>query len=292
MTSPPSSPLRVALIGSGRVGTAVASLLATSGHEIVGVTSRTPESARRAGELLGTSVFSPDNPAEADLYLIGTPADAVGPTTTQLAAKIGLDGRVCVHFAGVTGIEPLEPARRKGAATCALHPVQACPDVESAIRNLPGSTWGVTCSEGSLEWTRDLIEKDLRGRVTVVAESDRPAWHAAAVMTSNGLAALLASSEHLLAGIDVSEPESVLGPLAQGTLDNALAGGGGAMTLTGPVVRGEVETVRTHIEGLRRLSEEHVATYRSVTRMILDAGQKAGRVDRSIYESMIEELEQ
>jgi predicted short-subunit dehydrogenase-like oxidoreductase (DUF2520 family) len=291
VTSLPQSPFRVALIGSGRVGTAVASLLATSGHEIVGVGSRTGESARRAGELLGTSVFSSDDPVDADIYLIGTPADVVGPSTTLLVSRIDVESRVVVHFAGVTGIEPLEPARRKGAATCALHPVQACSDVESAIRNLPGSTWGVTCSEGSLDWTRSLIEKDLQGRVTLVAESDRPAWHAAAVMTSNGLAALLASSEHLLDGIGVSEPEVVLGPLAQGTLDNALAGGGGAATLTGPIVRGEVGTVRTHIEGLRRLSEEHVATYRSVTRMILEAAQKAGRVDHSIYESMIEELE-
>jgi predicted short-subunit dehydrogenase-like oxidoreductase (DUF2520 family) len=291
LTSLPQAPLRIALIGSGRVGTAVASLLASAGHKIAGVASRSEATVDRAAEFLQAPKFSTEHPVDADVYLIGTPADVVLQSAELLASRIDLGGRVVVHFAGVSGIGPLEPARFKGAATCALHPVQACPDFEFAIRNLPGSTWGVTCSEGSLEWVQRLIEHDLQGRTRVVAEADRPAWHAAAVMTSNGLAALLASSELLLGAIEVDEPEKVLGPLARGTLTNASAGGGGAATLTGPVVRGEVETVRAHIEGLGQLSEEHVAAYMSITRMILDAARKAGRVDRAIYESMVEELE-
>jgi predicted short-subunit dehydrogenase-like oxidoreductase (DUF2520 family) len=291
LTSLPQAPFRVALIGSGRVGTAVASLLATSGHKIVGVASRTEESAHGAADFLRAPIFSSDDPVDADVFLIGTPVEAIGPIAKLLAAELDLDDRVVIHFAGVTGIEPLEPARLGGAATCALHPVQACPDVESAIQNLPGSTWGVTCSENSLEWARRLIEHDLRGSIRVVDEADRPAWHAAAVITSNGLAALLASSEQLLRGINVPEPEAVLGPLSRGTLENALSRGGGAATLTGPVVRGEIGTVRAHIDGLRQMSQEHVAAYLSVTRMILEAAEKAGRVDHATYEAIVEELE-
>jgi predicted short-subunit dehydrogenase-like oxidoreductase (DUF2520 family) len=111
-----------------------------------------------------------------------------------------------------------------------------------------------------------------------VAEDDRALWHAAAVMTSNGIAALLATGEAILARIGVDDPEAVLGPLAAGAVANARSGGGGGATLTGPVVRGEVATLRKHLEALGSDAPELVPAYRLVARTILAAAASAGRL--------------
>jgi predicted short-subunit dehydrogenase-like oxidoreductase (DUF2520 family) len=97
-------------------------------------------------------------------------------------------------------------------------------------------------------------------------------------MTSNGIAALLATAESILQKIGVADPEGVLGPLAAGAVANARAGGGGGATLTGPVVRGEVSTLRRHLEALEARAPELVPAYRLVARTILAAAARAGRL--------------
>lgn len=290
MSSLPSRPLDVALLGAGRVGTAVAALLSTKGMRITGVGSRTGRSAERAARFLGTSAFDLTDPVDADIFLIGTPMEAIEPVVAALAERVHLGDATVVHLAGAVGVEVLEPARRAGAAACALHPVQACPDVDAAMRNLPGSTWGVTTSRGAERWARDLVEL-LDGTPVEVAERDRPLWHAAAVVTSNGIAALLAAGERILEQIGVGEPELVLGPLARGTLENARVGGGGARTLTGPVVRAEMDVIRAHIASLA-VADDLAELYRSISLLIADAAVSIGRLDHSAAEELRRALEQ
>jgi predicted short-subunit dehydrogenase-like oxidoreductase (DUF2520 family) len=103
-------------------------------------------------------------------------------------------------------------------------------------------------------------------------------WHAASVITSNGIAALLSSSEALLGEIGVASPVDVVGPLAAGTVANARQGGGGGPTLTGPVVRGEVATVRRHLHAVARTAPSMVDAYVAVTRLILAAAVRSGRL--------------
>ena len=285
MSSLPLPPFDVALVGAGRVGTGVAALLVRAGQSIAGVASRSQASADRAAELLAAPTSRIGDLADADVYLIGTGVDAIEDVVRELATATDLKGRIVVHFAGAAGIQPLDPARDEGAHVCALHPVQACPDIDAAIRNLPGSTWGMTTSEGAETWATDFVAL-LGGRAVPVAENDRPAWHAAAVVTSNGIAALMASGEAILEGLGVTEPERVLGPLAAGTVTNARLGGGGAATLTGPVVRGEVDVVRTHVAALMH-QPRLAAVYRSVSRSIADVAAASGRLDPKLYDEII-----
>jgi predicted short-subunit dehydrogenase-like oxidoreductase (DUF2520 family) len=290
MASLPSPPFDVALIGAGSVGTGVAALLKRAGQRIVAVTSRSASSARRGAEILGAvAVDDPSDLPRADVYLIGTGAEAVRDVAASLADSRPLSGSVAIHFAGAVGIAPLEPARAGGAEVLALHPVQACPNVEAAIRNLPGSVWGATTSPDSEMWARGLIEM-LEGEAVRVAESDRVPWHAAAVVTSNGIAALAAGGESILRSIGVEHPERVLGPLAEGTLTNARLGGGGAATLTGPIVRGEVEVVEMHAKALNERPELG-DIYRSVSRLIAQVASASGRLDENGYRAVMDALE-
>ncbi|MDQ3646558.1 MAG: DUF2520 domain-containing protein [Actinomycetota bacterium] len=276
--APPTSPYKIVLVGAGAVGTAVAELLRRRGHEIVGVASRTTASADRAAALLGSAAIPIDSKVlgTADIVLIGAADVAIPEVANGLAARVR-PGAAAVHFAGAFGTALLAPLVDAGASALALHPVQACPDVELAIRRLPGSAWGVTTSPGAEEWATSLVREDLEGSPHVVGEEHRPLWHAAAVVTSNGLAALLASAEEMLHAIGVDDPGSVLAPLAIGTLSNTAETGGGS-ALTGPAVRGDLETVRRHLDALEGFPELRDA-YVVATKLILAAARRAGRTD-------------
>jgi predicted short-subunit dehydrogenase-like oxidoreductase (DUF2520 family) len=232
-------------------------------------------------------VASPLEIADADVWLIGTGLDAVPEASRSIPEA---DGRVVIHFAGAAGIAPLTEVNGRGAHACALHPVQACPDVPSAIARLPGSAWGVTCSPGADDWAGGLIADDLGGRPVGVSEADRPAWHAAAVITSNSIAALMAGAEQILADIGIERPDLVLGPLAIGTAVNAFEGGGGGSTLTGPVVRGETTTIQSHLAALKALAHSHVTTYKRASELVLEAALEHGRISADTARAMAEIL--
>ena len=290
MVSFPSPPFRVALFGAGRVGTAVAMHLLLGGHEIVGVASRTPGSAMNGARRLRTKVVSEGERVDANVFLIGAAGPAVGSVAQQLAATQTLADAVVCHFSGSDGTGILKDVVEAGASACAIHPVQACPDVDSAIERLPGSAWGVTTTQGVEEWTDRLIAFWLSGSPVRVAEEVRPVWHAAAVITSNGIAALMAAGEEILTDVGIADPHRILGPLAIGTAANAFEGGGGGATLTGPVVRGEVESVTAHLDALAAVSRSHADAYRATSRLVLEAAVRNGRVDAATAERIAVEL--
>ena len=286
MARPPTSPFTFALVGAGRVGTAVAALLRRAGHEPIAVASRSAESSARGAQLLGSPPVDIEDLPPADVVLLGIPDDAIEATAGKVAPRL-VEGAVVIHFAGSLGVDPLGPVLDVGARRAALHPVQACPDIETAIERIPGSGWGVTCDDGLAEWCIDLVEGDLGGHGFKVPDERRAVWHAAAVVVSNGIAGLLATGEALLASIGIGDPVAALGPLAAGTLENARAGGGGGMTLTGPAVRGERETIARHLEGIARCDKELLHPYRLATVLTIHAAVRAGRIEDERAQEMI-----
>ena len=273
---------RYALLGAGSVGTAVAELLQRAGHEPIGVASRSESSARAAARRLGTRALTLGSLGDADAILVGTPATAFAALAAELSGIVTPE-TVLWHLSGAYGTAPLASS---GARVAALHPVQACPTTDLAVRRLPGSAWGVTCTQGLRDWAHDVV-RSLEGTPVDVAEEDRAVWHAASVITSNGAAALMASGERILQSIGIDDPYRVLGPLAAGTIQNAIEAGGGAATLTGPVVRGEVDTVRLHLDSLDEGSRD---AYVNASRSILDTARRAERIDPATAERMDEVL--
>lgn len=281
---PLSSPLRVAVAGAGRVAVAVASLLQMRGHEIVGVWSRDPASADRAARRLRTAV-EPAIAAVAercDVLLIGVVDDAIADVARAIGGHV-LPETTVVHFAGALGTGVLEPSPSVRAA---LHPVQSVPDVDVGIERLPGSAWGVTVSPGRDAWAHDFVRDELLGVPVDVDERDRALWHAAAVMTSNGIAALMSMGAALLAGVGVADPQDVLGPLAAGTVANVRALGRAGDAFTGPVVRGDRATVERHLSELTARFPTLRDEYALIARAIVAGAARTARIDDATARSM------
>jgi predicted short-subunit dehydrogenase-like oxidoreductase (DUF2520 family) len=290
MPTPSRSALRIALIGPGRTGTAVSELLRRRGHSFVGVSSRHPDSAERGAAILKSSVFDHrTGMPSADVLLLGVTDGAISSVASEVAPFLQ-KGVVVIHFAGALGLAPLAEAKAAGAGVAALHPVQTFPDVETAIERLPGSAWGVTASDDLETWARDLVTDELDGHAVMVSEAARPLWHAAAATTSNGIAALVAIAESMLESLAIERPQSVLGPLAAGSVANARQKGG-AEALTGPVVRGDDATIAGHLEALATEAPHLVEDYERVARVIVGAALRAGRIEEEDAERMLGLLE-
>jgi predicted short-subunit dehydrogenase-like oxidoreductase (DUF2520 family) len=227
---------------------------------------------------LNAPVIDPETDVlDANVVLIAVPDMAIAEVGERIGSRLQ-SGAILCHFAGAFGID-VWPSVSDRHGLCALHPVQACPTTDLAIERLPGSAWGVTCSPGLGGWARDLVEGDLSGVAVEVAEHDRALWHAAAVTTANGLTALLASGEAMLRAIGIEQPMEVLGPLASGAVQNARDTRDSTSVLTGPAIRGDVATIRRHLDALSRQDPGLVHAYRLAARITIDAARRSGRID-------------
>ncbi|WP_333871454.1 Rossmann-like and DUF2520 domain-containing protein [Desulforamulus putei] len=256
-----------AIIGAGKVGSALGVLLKERGYLPVAVYSRTLSSARRLADQLQTRVVH--HPAEAagaaELVFITTTDREIGSTAALIARKGGCrPGQIIIHTSGALASDILAPVRQQGAWTVSVHPLQAFASLESAKENLPGSCFALEGDEQALDRVIELVN-DLRGRYFVIKPEDKPLYHAAAVVASNYLVSLihLSASIYQELGLDEEQAMDALFPLIQGTINN-IARSGPAGALTGPVARGDGATLRGHMKALRKMDWRTREAYRSL----------------------------
>ncbi len=269
----------VAVIGAGRVGTALGVLLARAGYRIVAVSGRAATAERAARSLPGTPVVSPAEAARsAEVVLVGVPDDRIAEVCSGLARE-GAFARGCsvVHLSGATGLDALTPARAAGATVLSIHPLQTFPDVDAAVDRIPGSGFAVTALGESGFALGERLATDVGGRPFRLADEMKPLYHAAAVFASNYLVTVTSVAEGLFAKAGIRDPLDLFLPLSQASLDNAAALGPAA-ALTGPAVRGDAGTVQRNLEALAEAAPEAVPAYVELAAVALSLGGRAGRL--------------
>jgi predicted short-subunit dehydrogenase-like oxidoreductase (DUF2520 family) len=277
-----SHPLRVGVIGAGRVGAVLAAALRTAGHEIVSVAGESDASRRRIAALLpGVSVDKPSAVARhCDLLLLTVPDDMLPNVVAMLSASGAIhSGQYVVHTSGRHGLSVLDEATLIGARPVALHPAMTFTGTDLDLPRLPGCVYGVTAGEAQ----RDLVERlvsVLGGRTMWVPEEHRALYHAALAHGANHLVTLVAQAREMLsvaAGEDPAyDPADTLRPLLTAALDNALRDGDAA--LTGPMVRGDVNTVGAHLGEIETNAPHTLPSYVALAGDTLDRVVTDGRV--------------
>lgn len=271
--------MKVAVVGAGRVGSAVAVLLERAGHRIVGISGRA-ETRARAREYLASAPFL--DPAEAaaaaELVVIGTPDDVIEPTAGTLAAAAAVGpGTWVSHLSGALGLDALRPSRDAGARVLAIHPLQTFPDVNSALERLPGCSIAVTAEDEEGYLLGERLADDLHAVPFRLADDLRPLYHAAAVFASNYLVTASAIAESLFAAAGLPDPAHAMAPLQRASLDH-VEQLGPAGALTGPAVRGDAGTIRRNLEALERHALGLVPSYVAMARATLDLAERSGRL--------------
>jgi predicted short-subunit dehydrogenase-like oxidoreductase (DUF2520 family) len=268
--------LRVGVVGAGRVGTALAVALGRAGHEVVAVSAVSDSSVRRIEQRLpGVAIARPPEVvASADLVLMTVPDDALAGLVAGLAATgAAVEGRLIAHASGRHGLGVLDPVTAAGALPLALHPVMTFTGRPDDIDRLAGISFGITAPD-PLRPVAEALVVEMGGEPVFIAEEQRDLYHAALASGANYLVTLVVQAGDLLRDAGVAQPARMLGPLLSAALDNALRLGDAA--LTGPVARGDADTVASHINALRADAPEALPAYLALARLTADRAVAAG----------------
>lgn len=259
----------VSIIGAGRLGTALALSLSNRGYAIEAIVARHIARARRASLLLSspslalTSKQLGSLPA-SDLLFITTPDDAIANTAAQLAATFPVTqrGRTILHASGALSSEVLSELRDAGFSVGSLHPLVSVSDPVQGAQSLSAAYYCVEGDRAASRVARKVV-RDLGAQSFSVHRRDKALYHAAAVMASGHLTALLDISTGMLVrcGLTEKRARAVLLPLVRSTVEN-LAKSAPAQALTGTFARADLATMRRHLEAIRsRADDEALAAY-------------------------------
>ena len=260
---------RIGIVGTGRAGSVVGAALRAAGHQLTGVTARSDASRDRAARLLpGVPVVDlPALVAGAEIVVLAVPDDAIATVGPRVGASAG---QYVVHLSGAHGLAVLDGS---GGTPVALHPPMTFTGAELDVRRLAEVTFTATAPDTARALVEELVE-GIGAGVQWVAEEDRAAYHAGVVHGANYLVTLVEQASEVLRSAGIGDPVAILRPLMTALLDNALRDGPAA--LTGPISRGDVATVRAHLEVLPAgVRPSYVVLARATT----EIAERAGRLD-------------
>ena len=269
---------RIGLIGAGRAGTAVGAALAAAGHPLVGVTARSGASRERAARLLPHVPVLPADEVttRADVVLVAVPDDLIHDVAHTLPLT---SAQYVVHLSGAHGLGPLAGL---AAMPVALHPSMTFPG--GAVK-LDGVMFTATAPDEARPMVERLV-KALGAQLQWVADVQRARYHAGLSHGANHLTTLLTQAVGILREAGVADPPATLRPLLAATLDNTLRSGHHA--LTGPIARGDVDTVAAHLSVLR---DRTASTYAELARATVELAAADGRLDPDTVARFDEVLE-
>jgi predicted short-subunit dehydrogenase-like oxidoreductase (DUF2520 family) len=281
------------IVGAGRLGTVLGAALVRRGWTAAAIVDKDSGAARESRRIIGRGKAvpsclalpgkGPDRKVRlGDVVIIAVPDDAVGRVAAGLARSgMSWAGRFVFHTSGLLPARVLEPLRKRGAHIASVHPVQSFPRKDAPASIFRGITWGVEGDPAAVAAAEEMV-RSLRGNVLLLSEKDKPLYHAACGLASNAMIALEWTASGLLgaAGIGEKAATGMLFPLVQGTLQN-VNNLGLEKALTGPILRGDVATVRKHLEALRddpQARGVYLVMGKQILRLAEKSGLPAGRV--------------
>jgi predicted short-subunit dehydrogenase-like oxidoreductase (DUF2520 family) len=268
----PAQDRTLALVGPGRAGTTIALALLELDWSVVSVAGRSPDASSTSAAaacLDADASLVSDAGRGASLVIVATPDRAIEGAARAVAPSLE-PGALVIHLAGSLGVDAFNAMLevRPDVRVGALHPLQTFPSASIGVERLRGAWAAVAGDPQATE-----LATALGLRPFALADGDRAQYHAAAVVASNHLVALLGQVERLAGACGV--PFDAFAPLVRSSVANAFSVGP-ARALTGPVARGDLATVEQH---LATLDPGERDTYRTLAR---EVARLTGRRDHAI----------
>ena len=287
-------PKSVSIIGAGVVGTAVGYLLRQKGYTVDAVVSRDRAKAVKAVRFIGEGKAG-DDPVEAakgsDWVFITTPDRAIKETCEKIAAGGGFEnGALAIHLSGALSSGELSSARKNGARVLSIHPIQSLASVEQAVKNLPGSYFSMEGDPDAMSDGRDIVAA-LGGMLVVIPSEQKALYHAGAAVASNYLVTVVDYAITIFESLGMEREEALKAvlPLVRGTVNNIeRVGVPGA--LTGPIARGDVDTIEGHISVLTTKLPKMVRLYCELGKHAVVVGVAKGTISREEGDRLLDVL--
>jgi len=284
----------VSIIGAGNLGTALGSALSQKGYRIKALSCRTLSSARKSLQIVGEGKALTDNTQAAKqgkLIFICVPDNEIGKVIKKLSGStIPWKEKYVFHCSGLVSVEVLKPLRTKGALTASFHPVQSFSQKKGGPKQFEGIYFGLEGDARALELA-EKIAGHLGGYSIIIKGKDRALYHAACSVASNFFIVLLDVAVSLLKfiGFEEKTASKIVLPLIQGTLQNVKELDLES-SLTGPVIRGDQESVKQHLEALQKYPG-YLEIYRSLAAQALEIA-KTRKLPSEKYKALKSLLEE
>jgi predicted short-subunit dehydrogenase-like oxidoreductase (DUF2520 family) len=245
---------RIAIVGAGNLASALAVALHEAGYGIEEIVSRrraaSLRKARRLASSVGASaVATAGAELRAKVIWFCVPDRAIAEAANGMKEATDWTGKVVLHSSGALTSDELAELKRRGAAVASAHPLMTF--VRASRPPLVGVPFAIEGDAAAVRMVRHIVT-NLRGHSYSIRKDDKAAYHAWGTFASPLLTALLVTSERVgaAAGVKPKAARQRMLPMIQQTLANyAVLGGAGAFS--GPIVRGDIDTVRRHLRTLR-----------------------------------------
>jgi len=273
----------IALIGPGRVGCAISKRLNEAGYPIVAVISRNIDRAADACEFIGCSTDIGSNCMDAaitaEIILLAVPDDHIQECAQELQKKISTKTiPTLIHF---SGLHPASIMRVQGIDTelLSLHPLLPFADRDKGYASLQNGHYAVEAEILTVQRLGEELVSALGGTSFTISADKKGLYHSAASIASNYLVTLLATAQELLieCGIPSEQAVQLLTPLMQSSLNNAKELGPD-QGLTGPIIRGDMKTIKTHLECLNNEAPELLDSYKALAIQTTTLAEKSQRL--------------
>ena len=255
---------KIAFVGAGTVGGSLAVSLSRGGYPVVAVASRTLSSAEGlAARVPDCTVYESYQEAAdvADVVFLTTSDDAISSVCSAVDWR---QGQAAVHCSGAASLALLEHAAAQRALPGAFHPLQAFSSVEAGVESIPGITFGIE-GESALRGYLSQMALDIGGNPVFLRPEDKVLYHLSGVMMGNLLTEYAALAAQLWDHLGMSREEGIralLPMMRQVAVNLDTSGVPGAVA--GPYVRGDVGTIRKHLEALSERVPELMPLYREL----------------------------
>jgi predicted short-subunit dehydrogenase-like oxidoreductase (DUF2520 family) len=256
---------RISILGAGRLGTSLGRSLSRKDFRVKVLSSSRLNAAKK-----DSFRFSKN-----EVVFICLPDREISSAAEKLS-RTGVDfkGKTFFHCSGLLPSHLLKPLKEKGASTGSFHPIQSFAAKNTPLRHFKGVYIGVEGDAGALAVARLIIRK-LGGKFLRLEEIDKPLYHTACSIASNFFVLLLDISSQLMADARIHKAlaRRIILPLVQGTLHNVKKFGL-EQALTGPLSRGDIDTIKRHLSALKNSPQPYRRIYEDFVSMA--SGRPAG----------------
>jgi predicted short-subunit dehydrogenase-like oxidoreductase (DUF2520 family) len=243
----------ITIVGPGNLGGALAVSLRSAGYKVSEIVSKASPSSQRKAKMLARAVGAravTDSKAhlESDIVWLCVPDREISKAARALAPLSWWRGKVALHSSGALGSDEMEVLRRKGAAIGSLHPLMTF--VHGSRPPLAGVSFAVEGNPVAVRMARRIV-RVLKGEAFTIPKNRKAAYHAWGAFTSPLLLAALVTAEEVagVAGISRTEARRRMMPIVRQTIAN-YAALGPAGAFSGPIIRGDADTVARHLKAL------------------------------------------
>jgi predicted short-subunit dehydrogenase-like oxidoreductase (DUF2520 family) len=262
----------ISIVGPGNLGTALALTLPAAGYEVRFLATRGKSSRNRQTKALARKVSARliqtgKQSLDSKIVWITVPDDAIAGVAEGLAQSQEWKGKIVFHSSGALTSDELAPLRAKGSRVASVHPMMTF--VRGAVPEMAGVAFAVEGDAAAVRAARAIVE-DLGGGAFAIKKQNKVLYHVFGSFASPMVIALMASVEQVAraAGIRQADIKPMMVPLLWQTLRNYLKHDA-ASAFSGPLVRGDVATVRKHLAELKTLPEAR-AVYAALARASLN----------------------